>query len=176
VKFTQAQLKAQLDDVTRAGWLPFFQAAAIQTGIPVELLLAIGSRETNLKNIKGDFRKGEYHGFGIMQVDIGTDRAFCEAWTEAKVAESIIKGATILRAKFAYLRHRGIPGSWKNTAAAYNAGEQAVITAIQTGEDPDSKTTGKDYGSDVAARAEIFARLRTQPPRGPVVAPLKPAA
>ena len=27
----------------------------------------------NLKNIKGDFRDGIYHGYGAMQVDIGND-------------------------------------------------------------------------------------------------------
>lgn len=174
MKWTEANLRTQLDFVTRSGWLPMFEAAAKETGMPVDFLLAIGSRETNLRNIKGDCRNGSYHGFGILQVDVRTDQAFCEAWTEDKVAESILRGAKILAGKVAYLVSKNQAPSVRNVAAAYNTGEGNVYRSLTAGKDPDRTTTGGDYGSDVEARKKFFAKLRTPGPLvpGPILAPL----
>ena len=157
--WTENDLKAQFQRTQISGWLPLFEAAAQTHSFEVELLLAIGSRETNLRNIKGDFYNGIYHGYGIMQVDIGTDPAFCASWTEARVQESIERGTEILAEKRAYLADKGITDP-KAIAAAYNTGQGNVVRSIGAGKDPDSTTSGHYYGSDVLARMAIFKNLR----------------
>ena len=52
-----------------AAW-PFIHQIEADFGLPPFTLIAIGSRETNLRNIEGDFRDGRYNGFGVWQRDI----------------------------------------------------------------------------------------------------------
>jgi len=156
--WTEADLKRQFEHARQNGWLPYFEDAARQHGFAVELLLAISSRETNLRNIKGDFRDGIYHGYGVMQVDVGTDPAFCKAWTPEEVNGSVQGGCRILAGKRAYLAKKQCT-DLKAIAAAYNTGEGNVSRSLAAGRDPDSTTTGRNYGSDVLARMEVFKRL-----------------
>ncbi len=159
-QWTNADLKAQFDSAVANGWMQFFEASAAQYGFDVELLLAIASRETNMRNIKGDFRGGVWHGYGIMQVDIGTNPTFCNAWTDSDVEGSIDCGTKILQGKKTYLAGKGI-ADVKAIAAAYNTGEGNVARSIAAGLDPDHTTTGGNYGSDVVARMGVFKGLRS---------------
>lgn len=161
--WTENDLKKQYDSAKQNGWLAHFEDAAQQHDFSVELLLAISSRETNLKNIKGDFRDGIYHGYGVMQVDIGTDPAFCKAWTPEKVRESVQGGCRILAGKRAYLAKKQCT-DLRAIAAAYNTGEGNVSRSLANGRDPDSTTTGRNYGTDVLARMEVFKRLLGEQP------------
>jgi len=158
--WTEADLTKQLNRATSSGWNPFFDAAAQANNFDTELLLAIASRETNMQNIKGDFHDGAYHGFGIMQVDVGTDPNFCSQWTPDQVEGSIQRGTHILAGKRDSLGLQNIT-DLKAIAAAYNTGAANVIHSIQAGQDPDRTTTGHDYGSDVLARRAVFVKLRT---------------
>lgn len=156
----EAELAAQFRRVLASRWIDIFENAASATGSPTELLLAIASRETNIRNILGDFRGSRFHGFGIMQIDLGTDPEFCAAWSEAKVAESIGRGAEILGHKRAYLvSQKGLAVTHAAIAAAYNTGEGNVARSLRAGLDPDSTTTGANYGRDVVARMHVFGRL-----------------
>src|SRR5215471_8403512 len=157
-EWTEADLRSQCESAKANGWLPYFDEAAQQYEFPVELLLAIASHETNMRNIKGDFRNGVYHGYGIMQVDIGTDPEFCRNWTPEKVKESIDRGTQILVGKRSYLAGHHIT-DLKAIAAAYNTGEGNVARSVAAGRDPDSTTTGGDYGRDVLARMGVFEQL-----------------
>lgn len=162
-KWTEADLRSQFNSAKANGWLPYFEEAAQHHDFPVELLLAIASRETNIRNIKGDLRDSVSHGYGIMQVDIGTDPEFCRNWTPEKVEESLERGTWILAGKRTYLAGKQIT-DLKAIAAAYNTGEGNVARSLAAGRDPDHTTTGGDYGSDVLARMEVFGRLlRGQP-------------
>jgi hypothetical protein len=156
--WTEADLRKQYESAKQNGWLAHFQDAAQLHRFPVALLLAISSRETNMRNIKGDFRDGLYHGYGIMQVDIGTNPEFCKAWTPDQVKESVQCGCRILSGKRAYLAKKQIT-DLKAIAAAYNTGEGNVSRSVAAGQDPDRTTTGRDYGRDVLARMEVFTRL-----------------
>ena len=156
--FTEAELKREFDRATTNGWIPFFTAAAQVNRFEIEFLMAIASRETNMKNIKGDLRNGVFHGFGIMQVDIGTDPVFCAQWTPQQVEGSINRGTAILADKRNSLAAKNITDP-KAIAAAYNTGASNVVRSIQAGADPDRTTTGHDYGADVLARKAVFARL-----------------
>jgi soluble lytic murein transglycosylase-like protein len=141
------------------GWLPLFQAAAAAHDFPPELLMGIASRETNMKDIKGDFQGGIYHGYSLMQIDIGTDPTFCKAWRpNVNVDQSIERGAQILASKRDYLRAHGY-ADLKDIAAAYNTGERNVVKSLAAGRDSDLTTTGHNYGSDVMARSAAFKLL-----------------
>lgn len=71
---TGSTLDAQYERAI-AEW-PFIHQVEAEFGLPPFLLVAIGSKETNLRNIKGDYtqRSDEasprYHGFGAWQRDI----------------------------------------------------------------------------------------------------------
>ena len=84
-KFRESDLRSQYSRARANGWLPLFVAAG--DSIPDDdidgaTLLAVSSRETNVRNIKGDFRDGIYHGYSLMQLDIGSHKAWIEsgAW------------------------------------------------------------------------------------------------
>ncbi len=158
MNITASELAGQLQDVKRQGWLSFFYSVAIEYGFDTSLLLAIGSRETNLTNIEGDFHNGMYHGYGIMQIDIGTAPFFCRMWTPLIVKESIAMGAMILSGKRAQLLSHSISDP-RAIAASYNAGASAVLRALAAGKDCDAPTTGGDYGADVMERAAVLQGL-----------------
>jgi hypothetical protein len=160
--WSEADLKRQLSHATSSAWIPYFDAAAQLNGFSTEFLLAIASRETNLLNIKGDFHDGVYHGFGVMQVDVGTDPEFCANWTSDQLEGSIQRGAKILAGKRDSLAAKAITDP-KSIAAAYNTGASNVIHSVASGADPDRTTTGHDYGSDVMARMAVFVRIRATP-------------
>lgn len=158
MSWKKEDLAAQYARVKAAGWLDYFSQSADTHNFDMEELLAIGSRETSLQNIKGDFRGGIYHGYGVMQVDISTDPDFCHTWTPDKVQASIERGTQILAGKRAYLAQHHVTDP-KDYFAAYNCGQGVVAFAALHHQDPDIHTTGGDYGRDVCARRDIFAGL-----------------
>lgn len=104
------------------------------------LLYAVGSRETNLKNVIGDGG----HGFGVWQRDNrwwDVDSSYLD-----DVRKQAEDAATLLVAN-----HKAL-GNWESAVAAYNAGLTAVKNAIAAGKTPDSITTGGDYAADVLGR------------------------
>ena len=156
-QWTETALRSQFNRAKAQGWIPIFVAVATDLGFLPEELLAIGSRETNLQNIRGDFRGGIYHGFGIMQVDIGTDPEFSKGgWKDP--AKSIRRGGEILASKREELKKMGL-FSEVNMYCAYNCGSGNVKKAIAQGKDPNSRTTGKDYGNDVKKRVSVFRKF-----------------
>src|SRR5579884_503929 len=158
--WTENDLTRQLNHANASGWIPFFEAAAEANGFDTEFVLAIASRETNMLNIRGDFHDGAYHGFGIMQVDVGTDPDFCASWTADQVEGSIQRGTQLLAGKRDQLAHHDVTDP-KAIAAAYNTGASNVLHSIQNNADPDRTTTGHDYGADVMARRAVFQQLRS---------------
>jgi soluble lytic murein transglycosylase-like protein len=154
------------------GWLSAFDAAGRQYSFSPALLMAIASRETNMRNIVGD--RG--HGYGLMQVDVGTDPEFCHsgAWKNAPL--SIHTGAGILASKRTQIQH--LEGSAihiggqsfvgkqiialddvdRLTIAAYNCGLWAYYS-FSVGTDIDRFTTGHNYSKDVLGRMAQFEEL-----------------
>lgn len=172
---TRRDLEIQFRRVIANGWLSLFQEQARRAGTTTAHELALGSRETNLKNIRGDYRNGRYNGFGILQIDVGTDPAYCERWTPANVADGIIGGTKIYLAKVAdtkacvgkkvMVRNRSFTGKAVDAddlrriaTAAYNCGRWAHYH-FSRGEHVDSTTTGHDYSRDVYDRAVEFADI-----------------
>lgn len=167
-----AELKRQWHRANK-DFAGMFEEASQATNLPLEILMAVGSRETNMRNIVGDRGRGA----GVMQVDIGTDAAFkaSGAWKDAGAA--IQRGAEILREKMdSLIRMAGKEMTIKDRAGkAYKftvpklEGEQLQQTAlamynsgwwapyhVSKGRSPDYGTTGRDYSADVLSRAEVF--------------------
>jgi hypothetical protein len=185
----QDTIKQEFDAASAAGWLPAFEKAAQTYNFPVALLMAIASRETNMRNIEGDFHDGEYHGYGLMQVDIGSfpDWVKSGAWHDP--LQSIAKGAEVLAGKrneiekgqgqTLFIDGRSIVGRKFDTSdqmlqvatACYNCGLWAYY-AFSKGEPIDSYTTGKNYSADVWLRRAFFAALLPPPVNAaPVLGP-----
>lgn len=134
---------------------------------------AIGSRETRWNSV---FFLGDIdlvtkipHGYGPMQID---DRSF-PSWTaryakgELTATDGIEMGCfVIVQKRRALFGPHGLltgiaaySGEFMEqcVAAAYNSGQSRVAQLVLKGQDPDTRTTGKDYGRDVIARAAYFA-------------------
>lgn len=156
--WTEADLRKQW--AIAQAWLPYFEAAAAKYGFPVELLLAIASRESNMENKLGDFYNGVPHGYGVMQIDIGSDLTFCRNWTPEKVQPTIERGAKMLAEKRNALLNLGIAASLHAIAAAYNTGQTNVYHSVKDGFDPDRTTKYGTYGKDVMTRMAVFQKFR----------------
>lgn len=155
------QISSQLNNAIAQGWLPIFRQAARAYGIPLPVLLAIGSRETQLGTdpfvLANNWTGRDGHGKGIMQID---DRYHTIARLTAPNNHQVLipygaKYLKELKDQFGSLRH---------ALSAYNAGPGAVDYALGVGLDPDLLTTGKNYASDVLRRAKIIEELL--PPSG----------
>lgn len=195
----KSTLKQQYEYAKLRGWIPYFASAAARHGFTTADLMGIASRETNMKNIKGDFHDGMYHGFSVMQLDIGSHREWIESGKWQDVATAIEKGAAALKEKFDQIvktsklptakvrfssgktatftpRKLTIEALRHCTLAAYNCGI-ASYYHYSIGNDIDRGTTGKDYGRDVIARAAIFQEfLDADGLSSPSNAPVAPAA
>jgi hypothetical protein len=176
---TKAQLKTQFERARRLGWIPFFEEAVRKTTkgyFDVSDLLAIGSRETNLdpKWLKKAGDGG--HGFGLLQIDIGSFPEFTRGsgWQDARAG--ILFGAEVLMQKWNdYVsgigKRRTVKGKSYTGKTAENAqtAQHIAISGYNCGRwsqycyalarDIDSFSTGKDYGADVMARAAVFRQL-----------------
>jgi hypothetical protein len=172
-KWTENDLKRQFRKAKDFGWIAFFEQAGMDYKFSTQILMAVASRETNMRNIMGDAG----HGYGVMQID---DRSFSD-WCHSglwKDANAVIqRGALVLDSKREMIRHgqgkrlkvrnttfTGKPNLTKaellrTAIAAYNSGLWAYWGLSERG-DPDCRTTGKDYSTDTLARAAIFDKLR----------------
>lgn len=170
--WSRRDIERQFSYAKTKDWLKYFKISSKDYLIPNHILLAIASRETNIKNIIGDGG----HGYGIMQID---DRSFpdwCHSGGWKDVAAGIQKGALVLDGKREQIRS----GQGKNlkvgglsfrgafnisdedllriSLAAYNSGLWAYYSFSRSG-NPDARTTGRDYSSDTLRRAQVFLEL-----------------
>lgn len=154
------------------GWLQWFVFASRFYQWPLETLLAIASRESNIKNVIGD----NGHGYGTMQIDIRTDPSVPTYWQDME--KYMMKAVGILQSKKQWIidnagQSKTLRDSKGNVAtfvvpmieepllsrvaiAGYNAGAWPVYQ-VSKGRDPDISTTGKNYSADVLFRAASFA-------------------
>lgn len=176
MNITIDQIKKQYEKVKNRGWMPWFETEAQRAGTTCAHLLGFGSRETNLENVRGDFRGGVYHGYGVLQVDIGTFPDAPRVWSPANAKPFIEKGVGIYLGKVndtvacvgkrVNVRRTSFVGKAVDAddlrrvaTAAYNCGRWAHYH-FSRGENVDSTTTGGNYSRDVYDRAVEFAKLR----------------
>jgi hypothetical protein len=170
-EWTDNDLQRQFHQISGNGWLASFRQAANDYRFPVEVLLGIASRETNMQNIVGNGG----HGYGIMQID---DRSFPDwchsgAWRDA--GAGIRTGALVLDARREQVRSgqgkalnvggtpfigTAVPDDelLRIAVAAYNSGLWAYCS-FSEGRDPDTRTTQGDYSADTLKRASYFRGL-----------------
>src|SRR4051812_26353921 len=93
------QLRQQQQRAIERGWIPFFEEAAEQFDFPVDVLMALASRESNMTILIGD----SGHGYGLMQIDnrYYGDWVATGAWRDPR--ESILMGAQVLAEKRSYI-------------------------------------------------------------------------
>lgn len=136
-----------------AEW-PWLDTLEAQYHLPPRLLVAVGSRETNLTNEVGDGG----HGHGVWQLD---DRShIIPAGFDTDVHAQAVMAAAMLRDlldEFAGITERAL--------AAYNAGSSTVWADIANGVPVDTGTAHGDYATDVIERRTYL--LHTYPPAPP---------
>jgi soluble lytic murein transglycosylase-like protein len=151
-------ISTQLTWASANGYMPAFSAAARQTGVPRNLLLAVASRESCIGMCLDDFGLGDHgNAIGLMQIDKRYHPDFANGPLTADA--NVLKGAQILKKE---LDHYG--GDKKTALAAYNAGEGGVSRATFAGNEPDSATTGGNYGADVLSRYAILQQMSGSSP------------
>ena len=162
---TQHDILNQLHSLRHTGFDAKLQNRAAAHGFPTAYFFAIASRETNCLNILGDPQGGEFHGVGIVQIDIqhpiarqarddGSWKTNPDPLIEfgAQMLADNIKRAT---QAFPNLNHHQ---HLKIAASGYNCGIGNAVSGEQQG-DSDSHTTGHNYGRDVMTRMAIFEDL-----------------
>lgn len=124
----------------RSQW-PFLDEIEARFGLPRCLLYAVGSRETNLRNVRGDGG----HGYGVWQLD---DRSHVipPGYLD-DVRQQALDAAAHLAANFARY------GDWTAACNAYNSGRPQTST-----------TAGHDYGPDVMDRAAYLESIASPLP------------
>lgn len=148
----------------KAGYIRMLVVAANKYGVPPELAVALASRETNIKNILGDKKRG----IGVVQVDrryhsLAAKMYADGSWQtkpEALIDYGIKYYAGLLSwasKKYPQYNHRKIGTS------AYNAGEGGAEHGVAAG-DSDAFTTAPPYAKDVLDRAELFKVLLAKAP------------
>jgi len=141
-----------------SGWIAFFEKAGKDYKFSTDILMAIASRETNMRNIIGDGG----HGFGIMQIDSGSYPDWCHAGLWKDVNAAIQQGALVFDSKREMIRNgqgktlkiRKPPTTFtgkpnltnaellRTAIAAYNGGLWAYWGLCER-DDQDWRTTGK---------------------------------
>ena len=175
MRITKQQLEKQLDDFGhhRIEIVAELAHQGRPDGIGPALLLAIGSRETNLNNITGDGG----HGRGWIQIDdrfhnlwlsrhagckSGSWKAtFSSALPAGRVPSltaATLHGIDILHGNLAFAANHNVPKEQRTrfAIAAYNAGAGGALEGFHAG-NVDLKTANHDYSKDVLERKAVVA-------------------
>ena len=110
------------------------------------LLVAVGERETNWRNVRG----ADQHGCGLLQIDDRAWRVWCQHHDAFDPNQNIPEGEYILS-----LGMKWFPNSLRAAVASYNCGPGNVRRGLAlVPPNPDAYTTGNNYGADVLARLD----------------------
>jgi Transglycosylase SLT domain len=162
---SKLQMLSQLHSLRQTGFDQKLEQHAQAHGISPHFFFAIASRETNCHNILGDSQHGEFHGVGIVQIDIQhplARQARDDGSWKTNPDPLIDFGAQLLedninRAKQEFPNFNA-QQQLKVAASGYNCGMGNAIAGANNG-DSDAHTTGGDYGRDVMTRMAIFEEL-----------------
>jgi len=143
--------------------MPKFLLAGEKCNVPASVLAAIASRESHVGAVLDGVWGDHGNGFGIMQVDKRYHQ-LAGSLADPASQEHIDQAAGIFASclKKVEQNHPDWEDGYvlKGAAAAYNFG----VDNVQTKAGIDIGTTGNDYGSDVLARAQFYARRLGQLP------------
>jgi len=161
--WSEADLEAQYKAAKSNGWLPHFRSAAAATGLAVEQLLAVGSRESGFLWRKGpDFEivGDSGHAHGIMQLN---RNSLPDAADNKAPERNVMRGARQLAANKRVLEQRmaNVPADVMARAvyASYNRGATGTRLSFENHGDPDFTTAHGNYGADCVQREIVFRNL-----------------
>ena len=162
---TKKEALNQLHSLRHTGFASKLEASATSHGFPPAFFMAIASRETNCINELGDFQHGEFHGVGIIQIDIQHPiaREARDSGSWKTDPDPLIEfGAQLLENNIAQATSAfpdlNAQQQLKIAASGYNCGMTRAITGAKHG-DSDKLTTGKNYGRDTMTRMALFEEL-----------------
>lgn len=144
MELTAAQLLSQVRTFLAANGNVTWQVEK-QYGLPAGLLLAVGSRETNLAT-NVDWLGPGYGNWQNTPSASGHPNP-----SPPTVANYAKLAASVLKADLA-----AFTGNTRAGIDAYNAGVGAVTVAIHATGNPDTATTHGDYGTDVLQRLAVI--------------------
>jgi hypothetical protein len=162
VSHPASAVKDEYEDAARIGLRNACKDAEARYDLPEGTLLAIASRETNMRNIVGDHG----HGRGVFQID---DRWHAD-WLRKHgaggpnetppVRDAAFYAASLLAANLDAAKDAGVPKDerMRVALAAYNTGFDDAIVGWRAG-NPDARTTGQDYSRDVLQRRAVVRDL-----------------
>ena len=175
MKITDAQLEAQLDRFgpERIRIVAELVHQGPPDGIGTALVLAMGSRETNIANIVADGG----HGRGWLQIDDRFHATWLQAHAGCKdgtwnakfasalpagrvptLTASTLKAIELLHGNVAFATSRKVPSGERTrfAIAAYNCGAGNAIKGFAEG-NVDARTAHGDYAADVLSRRDAVA-------------------
>jgi peptidoglycan hydrolase-like protein with peptidoglycan-binding domain len=161
-------LTAELARARTNGWDGGCADAEREAELPVGLLLAVASQETDMNDVVGDGG----HGRGLFQIDDRSHTTFLRqqganrAGGKPPVPAAAKYAAGLLRFNYDFGVRNGVPEPLrlKFALSAYNAGAGGALEGFRAG-DSDRRTTGGDYGKAVLGRFAIYqALLGVAPP------------
>jgi hypothetical protein len=152
---TAAMLRMQALDRANADKAAL-ETAAKANGIEWKLLAAIGVRETGFQNVS---QPPPGKGEGIFQIDLGQnpgvtkkqadDPAYAAGWA----ASYLSKSEASIKKSFPTLSGDKLTDA---AADSYNEGVTGVKNLLNQNKNPDTGTTGKNYGSNVLNLVQCF--------------------
>ena len=148
--WTRAELQAQYHAARETGLAQELGEAARVHGLAPALVLAVASRETGIRNLRGDGG----HGYGPMQEDDRSHGIPADWRTDPRTILSACCGILSGYIGWAAKQYPALD-EVKIGVAAYNAGPGGAAYGVARG-DCDLRTTGGDYARDVLARRGVF--------------------
>jgi hypothetical protein len=119
--------------------------------------------------MRGDFSKrpGEkeasYHGYGYMQIDIGSFPEFVKSGDWKDPFKTYLKAISVLDGKLQYIEQHfprlGGDDLHRAITAAYNCGEGNVVKVLTAGNDIDSRTADHNYSLDVWQKRSFYRQI-----------------
>src|SRR5262249_20770012 len=170
MNITKDQLTGEVAVARKQGWFPVFAQAEKRHKLPAGLLLAIASRETNMKDVVGDGG----HGRGLFQIDDRSHSDFLAkqgaagAGGKPPIAAATDYAAGLLASNLGFGQGNGVPAAQliKFACSAYNAGPGNALAGFKLG-DSDKRTAGGDYGRDVVDRLAAIQASNGAGPTAP---------
>ena len=160
--FPASQVRAQLAHARRTGLDRIVTAAAKRHGVRADVLLAVASRESHMgmmPPLARDWTGDRGHGRGVFQIDDRWHPEFVRAHRNDDHTAHADYAARFLKKLLGQFG-----GRYDHALAAYNAGPGNVRKALAQKLPAEHYTTGRDYATDVLARARAVVAAGAAPP------------
>lgn len=147
--WTKNSLAIELQIAHDKQFMPLFAAAAKKYDMPIALLLAIASRESNMgKGLDTQGKGDRGYAWGIMQIDRRAHPTFTNNTSPFDHAKIVDYGGKVWADNYKQFNDILL------ATIAYNRGAGNVRKSIKAGQNPDN-----GYGVDTLNRMRVFEEL-----------------